>query len=355
MAQHLDATIATTMWGRLPCALDEPVLAVEAGEQISVDTVSHEGILDDQGRDPVAFFGAFGVSASEVLPDAIAIAHNGLRRPDDGPHVVTGPIEVRGAQVGDYLAVTFDELRPRVPYGIISSRHGKGLLPESFPMNEDSLMSIFCSVVGLEEGVGAARAKLPLRAGASERLVQFPIKPFLGVVGVATSGTHRLHSTPPGEHGGNIDIALLMEGSTLYLPVQVPGGGLYLGDPHFAQGNGEIALTALEAPLRATITVDVLSRENGATLFGGAKGPIAKTSKFLIATGLDVDLDEAVAKCGRNALEILAASYGMDLAHAYAYLSAATDFEISQVVDVVKGVHACIDREHFLAVEGSPW
>lgn len=355
MAQHLEATIATTMWGRLPCALDEPVLTVDAGEQISVDTVSHEGILDDQGRDPVAFFGAFGVSASDVLTDAIAIADKGVRRPDDGPHVVSGPIAVRGAQVGDYLAVTFDELRPRVPYGIISSRHGKGLLPGSFPMNEDSLMSVFCPVIGLDEGVGSARATLPLRAGAIERLIQFPIRPFLGLVGVATSGVHRLHSTPPGEHGGNIDIALLTEGSTLYLPVQIPGGGLYLGDPHFAQGNGEIALTALEAPLRATITVDILSREHGVALFGAAKGPIAKTPKFVIATGLDADLDEAVAKCGRNALEILAASYGMDLAHAYAYLSAATDFEISQVVDVVKGVHACIDLEHFIAIEGRPW
>lgn len=354
MAQHLDASVATTIWGRLPCALDEPVLTVDAGEQISVDTVSHEGILDDQGRDPVAFFGSYGIAPSDVLADAIAIAEMGVRRSEDGPHVVSGPIEVRGVQAGDYLAVTFDELRPRVPYGIISSRHGKGLLPGRFPLNDDALMSVFCSVIGLEDGVGAARATLPLRGDAAERLIHFPIKPFLGLVGVATPGDVRLHSTPPGEHGGNIDIALLTEGSTLYLPAQIAGGGLYLGDPHFAQGNGEIALTALEAPLRATITIDVVSREHASAMFGQARGPIAKTSKFVIATGLDVDLDEAVAKCGRNALEILGASYGMDLEHAYAYLSAATDFEISQVVDVVKGAHACIDLSHFAAVKGRP-
>jgi acetamidase/formamidase len=75
----------------------------------------------------------------------------------------------------------------------------------------------------------------------------------------------------------------------------------------------------------------------------------------LIPTGLDLDLDEAAAKCGRNALAVLSASFGMDLEHAYAYMSAATDFEISQVVDIVKGVHACINLDHFSSVENNPW
>lgn len=354
VTQHLEATITTTRWGRLPCELDEPVLTVDAGEQFSVDTVSHEGILEDQGRDPVAFFGEFGVQPGNVLADAIAIASDGTHGSGDGPHVISGPIEVRGAQVGDYIAVHFDELQPRAPYGVISSRHGKGLLPASFPLNGAPLMSIFSPIVGLDAGVSAARATLPLRGDAAEQ-VQFEIRPFLGVVGVATPGGERLHSTPPGEHGGNIDIALLTEGSTLYLPVQVAGAGLYIGDPHYAQGNGEVALTALEAPLKATMTVDIVSREQATALFGAARGPIAKTSKFVIPTGLDIDLDEAAAKCGRNALEILGASFDMDLVHAYAYLSAATDFEISQVVDVVKGVHACIRLDHFVAVKRNPW
>lgn len=353
--RHIDANVRTTLWGRLPCEDDQPVLTVEPGEQVSIDTVSHEGILDDQGRDPVAFFGRHGVPARDVLADAISIAADGIRTPLDGPHIVTGPIAVRGAEVGDRLAVRIDALEPRTAYGVISSRHGRGLLPAIFPTNGAAVMSVFCSVLGLEDGVEAARATLPLTAGSVSRPVQFPIAPFLGVMGVSTPGSTRQHSTPPGEYGGNIDVALIREGCTLYLPVQIRGGGLYIGDPHLAQGNGEIALTALEAPLRATITIDVVPRARAVELFGEARGPVVRTPEYLVPTGLDLDLDVAAAKCGYNAVELLAAGFGMDRELAYAYLSAATDFEISQVVDVVKGVHARIRLADFAAVVGARW
>jgi acetamidase/formamidase len=356
--QHLSATVSTTLWGRLPCAQDAPVLTVDPGEQVTIDTVSHEGILEDQGRDPVVFFGKHGVLAEDVLADTVAIASGGTHTPADGPHVVTGPIKVRGAAPGDYLAVRVDELVPRTAYGVISSRHAKGLLSAVFPA-DGKLTSIFCSVLATAgsgpSGVAAAQATLPLTAGSISRLVRFPIAPFLGLMGVATPGSGRLHSTPPGEYGGNLDISLLREGSTLYLPVQVPGAGFYIGDPHLAQGNGEISSTALEAPLRATLTIDVVPRQRAAELFGDARGPVARTSEYLVPTGLDTDLDEAVAKCARNALEVLKASFGMDHELAYAYLSAATDFDISQVVDVVKGVHARIRLSDFVLVEGGAW
>ncbi|MFL4909062.1 acetamidase/formamidase family protein [Streptomyces sp. MMS24-I2-30] len=352
--RHLPATVATTLWGRLPCAEDAPVLSVEPGEQFSVDTVSHEGVLEDQGRDPVAFFGGYGVAPGDVLPDAVAIAKDGLHTPADGPHIVTGPVEVRGAAVGDYLAVRVDELVPRTSYGVISSRHGRGLLPGRFPAGA-APASVFCEVLGTGPDRSVARATLPLTATATERVVRFPLAPFLGVMGVATPGSVRLHSTPPGEHGGNLDISLLREGSTLYLPVQTPGAGFYVGDPHFAQGNGEIALTALEAPLRASLTVDLVPRARAAELFGDARGPVVRTAEHLVPTGLDVDLDQAVAKCADNALALLKASFGMDPELAYAYLSAATDFDISQVVDEVKGVHARIRLSDFGLVEGAAW
>jgi acetamidase/formamidase len=352
--RHLGATVATTLWGRLPCADDAPVLTVDPGEQVSIDTVSHEGILEDQGRDPVAFFGSHGVPAKDVLADAVAIASGGTHTPADGPHIVTGPIEVRNVAVGDYLAVRVNELVPRTAYGVISSRHNKGLLPGVFPA-DGKLTSVFCSVLGLNGGVATARATLPLTAISPEREVRFPIAPFLGLMGVATPGPGRLHSTPPGEHGGNLDISVLQAGSTLYLPVQIPGAGFYIGDPHLAQGNGEISLTALEAPLRATVTIDVIPRQRAAELFGDVRGPVVRTAEYLVPTGLDTDLDEAVAKCARNALELLKVSFGMDEELAYAYLSAATDFDISQVVDVVKGVHARIRLSDFALVEGRAW
>ena len=170
----------------------------------------------------------------------------------------------------------------------------------------------------------------------------------LGIMGVAAAGAQRPHSVPPGPHGGNIDINLLVEGAVLYLPVQVPGAGFYTGDPHFAQGDGEVSLTALEASLRATVRLDVVPAAEASERFGDLAGPLAETSEYLVPTGLDADLDVAMANCVRAALALLQARYGMDRHLAYAYLSAATDFDISQVVDLVKGVHARIRKADFV-------
>lgn len=339
---YIPATPATVLWGRLPCATDAPVLAVAAGATVTFDTVSHEGILPDQGQDPRAFFTAHGVPESDVLVDAIEIAAAVTRDAvADGPHVITGPVFVEGAEVGDLLKITVLDLRPRVPYGVISNRHGKGALPGILPRGPENV-SVFTPV---EDGAGA----LPVVAGG-ERVVRFPLAPFLGTMGVAVAGSERPHSVPPGAHGGNIDINLLVEGSVLYLPVQVPGALAYVGDPHFAQGDGEVALTALEASLRATLRFDVVPRATARAEFGDITGPLVRTSDYLVPTGLDPDLGEAMRKAVRAALDLLHARYGMDEHLAYAYLSAATDFDISQVVDIVCGVHARIRESDFAAV-----
>lgn len=341
---YLPTGIGTALWGRLPCALDRPVLEIAPGESVTIDTLSHEGILEDQGRDPVAFFGAHGVAADQVLADAVEIsrgvAHDAA---DDGPHVVTGPIAVRGARPGDLLAMTVLELVPRVPYGVISNRHGRGALPGEMPEGPENV-SVFAEV----EGVGAtATGSVPLRAAGPAGRARFPLRPFLGMMGVATAGPEKPNSVPPGLQGGNIDITLLVEGSTLYLPVAVDGALAYVGDPHFAQGNGEVSLTALEASLRATVRFDLVPREEARRRFGAAQGPLVETADYLVPTGLDADLDTAVAKCVRNALDLVCTRYGMDRHLAFAYLSAAVDFDISQVVDLVKGCHARIRKSDF--------
>ena len=340
-ASYLPAGPGTSLWGRLPCAADEPVLTVAAGAQVTVDTISHEGILEDQGRDPEAFFGRHGVA--EVLEDAVEMAAGDVPRTVgvDGPHVVTGPIAVEGARVGDLLAITVDEVLPRVPYGVISNRHGRGALPDTHPLDGAPVFSAFAAVS--DDG---RHGLLPRQPGEPPS-VRFELAPFLGIMGVAVAGDERPHSVPPGAHGGNLDIRLLTAGSTLYLPVQVDGALAYVGDPHFAQGDGEVALTAMEASLRATLTLDVIPREDALGRFGELTGPLAETREHLIPTGLDEDLDEAVRKAVRAAIALVQARFGMDQRLAYAYLSAATDFRISQVVDVVKGVHATIRKADF--------
>lgn len=338
-ARYLPASPATVLWGRLPCAADLPVLTVDDGAVVTIDTVSHEGLLEDQGSDPVAFFGGHGVAARDVLDDAVAIAaRTDLRDPLlDGPHVVTGPVHVRGARPGDVLRVTVLDALPRVPYGVISSRHGRGCLVGEYPLQAGTV-SIFCPV---EETADGPVGTLPLTDGGA-RTVRFPLAPFPGIVGVATAGTDRAHSVPPGPHGGNIDIRLLTVGASVLLPVQVDGALAYVGDPHLAQGDGEVALTALEASLRLTLRFDVVPAAESLRRHGALDGPLVETAEYLVPTGLHEDLDEAVRRCVRAAIRLLGARFGMEPSLAYAYLSAATDVDISQVVDRVCGAHARI-------------
>lgn len=334
---YLPATPETVRWGRLFHEGDPPVARVESGGTLTIDTVSHEGVLPDQGQDPVAFFAGSGVPRKLVLLDAILLAESGRRDPGDGPHLVTGPIAVEGALPGDLLRIDVVRLAPRVPYGVISNRHGRGALPGEYPQGPDAV-SVFAAV----EGTGDGLVGLLPRAAGSDAVARFSLEPFLGIMGVAVAGPEAPHSVPPGPFGGNLDIRLLIEGTSLYLPVQVEDALAYVGDPHFAQGDGEVALTAMEASLRATLRFTAVPRAQAEAEFGRVTGPLVRTPEYLVPTGLSEDLDEAVQHCVRAAIELLHARYGMDRPNALAYLSAATDFDISQVVDLVKGVHARI-------------
>ncbi|WP_084073887.1 acetamidase/formamidase family protein [Demequina sp. NBRC 110052] len=344
-AVYLPAESDAVLWGRLPSRADAPALTVAPGTEVVVDTLSHEGLLPDQGSDALAYFTAQGVAPDAVLAEAVALSRSGRRDSQaDGPHVVTGPIEVAGATPGDVLAITLLDATPRVPYGVISNRHGRGALPGEMPANGADAVSVFAPIA--PDASGVWKGWLPRREGGP-RDVAFPLAPFLGIMGVATDTDERAHSVPPGPHGGNIDIKELVVGSTLYLPVQVAGALAYVGDPHFAQGDGEVALTALEASLRVTIRLDLIPAREAARTFGELAGPLGETAEFLMPTGIDADLDEAMRKATRAAIAILAARYGMEPHLAYAYLSAATDLRISQVVDLVCGSHAMIRKSDF--------
>ena len=336
-AHELASTPDTVLWGWLPNRDTPPVLRVRPGDVVTVDTVSHEGLMEDQGGDPVAWFARFGVHVDEVLDDARVIAaHVEHVWGRDGPHVVTGPVDVDGAMPGDVLVVDALSLEPRVPYGMITNRHGLGALAGELPAGPGSV-STFCRVEG-------GRGVLPFGNG---RAARFPLAPFMGLMAVAPDTSEPVHSVPPGPYGGNLDVNELVAGSRLYLPVQVEGARFSTGDPHFAQGDGEVCLTALEAPLRATFRLSLLQGAEARRLVGALREPMAETDTHWIPMGLDVDLDEALRNAVRAAIRFLEAHHGMEPQLAYAYLSAAADFEISQVVDRVKGVHCLIRKADF--------
>ncbi|MEJ5945974.1 acetamidase/formamidase family protein [Pseudokineococcus basanitobsidens] len=348
------------LWGRLPTRSTAPVERVRSGQVVTVDTVSHEGVLEDQGKDPLAYFTSFGVDPDAVLTDAIGVA---ARTPHDGPgpHVVTGPIAVRGAQPGDVLKVDVLDLAPRVPYGVVSNRHGKGALPGEYPeawegdaslaryFNEGGNVSVFTEVQARGDGlVGAMPGPVTAR---------FPLNPFLGLMGVARDTRALVDSVPPTDAGGNMDVKDVGVGASLYLPVRVPGALFFTGDPHMAQGDGEVALTAMEGSLRARLRLTVVRPGDGAPLLT-AEQPFAETPEHWIPIGLSdqdgpegggnvTDLDVAMKQAVRHALAFLTEELGMPGPVAYAYLSAATDFHVSQVVDRTTGVHALIRKADF--------
>ena len=382
---YLPVTPETSRWGWWPNRGTPPVLSVDDEAVVTVDTLSHEGILEDQGRDPAAFFGARGVEAGNVLADAVEIARDvphtfGV----DGPHVVTGPIEVRGAEPGDLLKVDVLGFALRVPYGVTSNRHGLGALAGELPDGAEppetltpgaphGTVSVFTRVEGgAQDGTAVlawgdthtdagtpsrhdthSQASTPSRHDTGtpsrdrHRSVRFPIAPFLGMMGVAPDTDQPVATRPPGRHGGNLDVKHLVSGATLYLPVQAAGAGFAVGDPHFAQGNGEVALTALEGSLRADLRLSLLRGPEARRACGLIENPLGETATHWMPIGLHADLDEAMREAVREALRFCESRLGLPRHIAYTYLSCAADFEVTQVVNDVKGVHCLIPKRDF--------
>jgi acetamidase/formamidase len=377
---YLPSTPDEVLWGYVPTVHATPVMQMASGQTVTIDAVSHEGILEDQGRDPIEYFGTQGVDQSDVLQDAVAIAADYDRTPrnfdKDGPHVVTGPVFVEGAQPGDVLKIEILQAIPRVPYGVVSSRHGKGALARTAdggappgitdqevmpaiasdrrPNPDPRLYGNVSTFTGVEDGYGV------MKYGTAQ--VRFPLRPFMGMMGVAFSQDTDLtaataNSIPPTVGGGNIDIRLLGEGATFYLPVFAEGALFYVGDPHMAMGDGEVALTAMEGSLRGTYRLSVCKPRSGDAPSVAYRYPFAETADAWVPIGLSdpdgsvggqgTDLDVAMRRAVVNALDFLETDRGMDRATAYAYLSAAADFSVSQVVDRTVGVHGQLYKSHF--------
>ena len=378
---YLASTPEEVLWGYVPTVHATPVARMKSGGTITIDALSHEGILEDQGRDPLAFFGGHGVEQDGVLQDAVDIAAGYNRTPRnfdaDGPHIVTGPVAVEGAEPGDVLKIETLAAVPRVPYGVVSSRHGKGSLalqkgpaaPDGITLEEVmppsatdnrstgvpadySNVSVFTAI---EDGKGVMTS--------GEMKVRFPLRPFMGMMGVAFAETGGLtdpeaNSVPPTLGGGNIDIRHLGPGSTFYLPVKAEGALFYVGDPHMGMGDGEVALTAMEGSLRGTFRLTVCKPGAGDAPALAHRYPFGETPDAWIPIGLSdpdgmggggvgSDLNVAMRRAVGNALDFLEQEKGMDRAVAYAYLSAAADFALSQVVDRTVGIHGLIRKADF--------
>ena len=247
----------------------------------------------------------------------------GPRDPElDAGHPLLGPIEVRGARAGGTLAVRVDELRVG-SWGITDA----GGWPS--PLNER---------LGVVDG-DSHTLVWQLDADAGTGQDQFgrtvSLRPFLGVIGMPPPEPG-VHSTqPPRRWGGNIDCAALGVGSTLYLPIPVDGALLSVGDGHARQGDGEVSALAIEAPLeRAGLTLSLADLE--------LENPIARVDGAWLAFGFDEDLDEAAAQAVHGMLELMRREHGFERRDALALASVVVDLRVTQLVNVVKGVHAVL-------------
>ncbi len=290
----------------------EPALIVDSGDSIEVETYTGFYLYD---KAPPEFLTPEFLEICQHLPAE--------RKVGPGPHLLTGPIYVRDAEPGDVLEVKLGAIAPSLPVGFNAIRPGWGALPQQF--TEPRLRFI---PLDLDKGI----AEFPMGSG-----IQIPIKPFFGILGVATAETSR-SSVPPGSYGGNIDNRELQVGSRLFLPVFVPGALLSIGDGHSAQGDGEINVTAIETSMNGTIQIK-LRKDLKLT------APIAETPTDIITLGFGETLDEAFENALKEMITWLERFAGLSAEDAYVLCSLAVNFHITQVVNAPqKGVHGMLPK-----------
>jgi acetamidase/formamidase len=254
--------------------------------------------------------------------------------PGKGPHSIIGPVAVNGAEPGDVLEIRYKKLQPD-NWGAVFNNPGAlgtGLLAADFPQGQIKYLNLDFRKMSAEFAPN----------------INVPLKPFQGTLGVAPPDGYYpplspgvTSSVPPGPHAGNVDLSELSEGSTLFIPVWKPGALIYTGDSHAVQGDGEISLTALETRMKEMRIQVVLHKQKNFAW------PIAETSTHWILLGLDKDLNTAMQMAARNAIKFLSARAKIGEMDAYGLSSIACSFRVTQVVDIVRGVHAMIPKSLF--------
>jgi len=350
--QHVPARPENLSWGWIPTD-KPPVLTVESGATVRIDTISHHG--STQADEPVEFLGRYGVKPDEVLEDVRDFWASKPGRPREGQtgaHVLTGPIAIQGAEPGDVLEVQILEVSARVPYGFNTANARSGALSDDYPgampgdrgadIPPDSRHLIRTAISnGREVALLAEGVQVPLAPFMGIMAVA-PEAPTVGQPGVTVAGVQS--SRPPGPYGGNLDIKSLRAGAKLYLPVFQPGALFYAGDPHGVQGDGEVSGTALEQS--ATGVFRFVLHKNQAAV-PALRSPRAETATHFIAIGIDVDLDRAMRKAVLEAVDFIVATQGLTPGEAYVLASLAVDFTVAEAVNETQVVAAYIAKDLF--------
>jgi acetamidase/formamidase len=276
---------------------NEPLLTVADGDTVVFETRDVSDDQIDPGSDASVIA---GMDWSRVYP-------------------LSGPVYVEGAEPGDTLAVEIVDLHTK-GWGWTAIFPGLGLLSDDFT---EPYLRIF----DLSQGdVTAFREDIVI-----------PLTPFMGTMGVCPTGASAQPVMPPGTFGGNLDTRQLVKGTTLFLPVQVEGALFSTGDAHGCQGDGEICVTGLEAPMYAVMRFRL---EKGRSIpspqYRTAPGPLTPSvnyGAFYGTTGIGGDLYVAAQDATRAMIDHLTATYGLSPEDAYVLCSLVVDLKISEIVD----------------------
>jgi acetamidase/formamidase len=312
---RLEATPDTVAYGYY-WSEAKPVLRIASGDIIDVDTLltnsptglARAGVADDK------------VQASLK---AIVTEVTGDRR-GPGGHILTGPVYVEGAEPGDVLEVKVLSIDLPIDYGYNGC---SGFVPEN-----------------CERGVPAKIIPLDRKSMTSEFMpgIVIPLRPFFGSMGVAPAPElGRVSSNPPGRHAGNMDNKELAAGSTLYIPVFVPGALFEVGDGHAAQGDGEVDQTAIETSMRGRLQLTV--RKDMKLVW-----PRAETATDYISMAADPDLTKATTMAIQEMVDFLSVTRKLTKHQAYQLVSIAGNVAITQLVDKPNlGVHVRLPKSIF--------
>jgi acetamidase/formamidase len=275
---------------------NEPALSVQSGDTVTLES---RDVSDNQ------------LSPSSTSKDIETLDW-------DRVYPLAGPIAVEDAAPGDTLAVEILELRVK-DWGWTAIIPGLGLLPDDFP-------SAYLRVFDLTNGEHAF-----LRED-----VAIPIEPFFGTMGVCPSGASNQPVMPPGTFGGNMDTRQLVQGSTLYLPVETEGALFSCGDAHAAQGDGEVCVTGIETPIGATLRFTLeQGRQIPAPQFRtpAPLTPHATQGEWYGTTGVGPDLYAAAQDAVRAMIDYVSTTFGLSAEDAYVLASLCVDLKISEIVD----------------------
>ena len=338
---ELKATVETVKWGYFDNSW-EPVLHVESGDFVDIEALNHQS----------------GDAPDLLFDDAIKTIYDYNIGRHMGDHLITGPIYVKDAEPNDIIEMKMITTEPRMNYGsnVIANW---GNLSNEFNRVE----TIFIYEADPEKGITYPIFTYPYprpinapglvvipgtveRTPITEKLT-IPMNMFFGVAGVLPARKGKVHSLPPYEFGGNVDNKNFVVGTSMFYKAQVAGAGVYVGDSHFAQGDGELSGTAIEGSVNGRIQIILHKNKK---LF---RNQILESDTHWETHGYGHTLDIANHEAALEAVDFLTHRFNVSRELTYSTLSVKGDFHVTQVSNHIVGVHCRILKEAYKELEAN--